>query len=72
MNYKVSLWWDSEGRSWIAESENFMGLALSHGSLDALMEQVKNALPDIIDDLTKGIIEFSMKRDVEVDYGELV
>jgi predicted RNase H-like HicB family nuclease len=72
MKYKVFMDWDDEGRYWVAESENFRGLVLAHGSLDALMEQVKSALPDVIDNLGKCTIEFTMKRELEMDYGELV
>ena len=63
MECKVSLTWDDEAYVWLASSEDVPGLALEAGSLDALMERVKYAVPDLLDikdtDLT---IDFRAER----------
>jgi predicted RNase H-like HicB family nuclease len=47
--YTVLLTWDDEAYVWLASSEDVPGLALEGGSLDALMERVKYAIPDLLD-----------------------
>jgi predicted RNase H-like HicB family nuclease len=47
--YTVLLNWDDEAYVWLASSEDVPGLALEAGSLDALMERVKYAVPDLLD-----------------------
>jgi hypothetical protein len=58
MECKVSLTWDNEAYVWLASSADVPGLALESSSLDALMERVKFAIPDLLDikdtDLTIG------------------
>ena len=49
MECNVSLTWDDEAYVWLAGSENVPGLALESGSLDALMERVKFAIPELLD-----------------------
>ena len=49
MECKVSLTWDDEAYVWLASSADVPGLALESGSLDALMERVKFAIPDLLD-----------------------
>jgi len=49
MEYRVSLNWDDEAYVWMASSDDVPGLALESGSLDALMERVKYAIPDLLD-----------------------
>jgi hypothetical protein len=39
--------WDDEARVWIAESEDIPGLILEAKPVDALIEEVKLAAPDI-------------------------
>jgi len=67
MEYKVSLSWDDEASVWLASSADVPGLALESGSLDALMERVKVAIPDLLDlkdtDLT---IDFRAERVAQV------
>jgi predicted RNase H-like HicB family nuclease len=67
MEYKVSLTWDDEAYVWLASSADVPGLALESGSLDALMERVKVAIPDLLDlkntDLT---IDFQAERMAQV------
>ena len=49
MECKVALTWDDEAYVWLASSADVPGLALESGSLDALMERVKFAIPDLLD-----------------------
>ena len=48
MECNVSLTWDDEAYVWLASSTDVPGLALESGSLDALMERVKIAIPDLL------------------------
>jgi len=41
--------WDSEAAVWYTTSDDIPGLLLESGSLDALIERVKIALPDLLD-----------------------
>ena len=67
MECKVSLIWDNEAYVWLASSADIPGLALESGSLDALMERVKFAIPDLLEikdtDLT---IDFQAERQSQV------
>lgn len=49
MEYMVNLLWDDEARVWVAEGENVPGLVLESGSFDALVEKVKNAIPELLE-----------------------
>lgn len=46
--YNVSLVWDPEAGVWIATSEDIVGLVLEGGSLDALIERVRFAAPELM------------------------
>ncbi|MCL2336524.1 MAG: DUF1902 domain-containing protein [Firmicutes bacterium] len=46
--YLVNLTWDDETAVWIATSENIPGLVLESGSLDALIERVRFAVPELL------------------------
>ena len=48
MEYKINFLWDDESSVWIAESDNIPGLVLESGSLDALVEKVKVAVPELL------------------------
>ena len=48
MEYTVDFLWDNETAVWIAESKNIPGLVLESGSLDALIEKVKFAVPELL------------------------
>jgi len=48
MEYVINFLWDDEASVWIAESENIPGLVLECGSLDALLEKVKVAVPELL------------------------
>ena len=63
MECKVSLTWDDEAYVWLASSDDIPGLALESGSLDALMERVKAAIPDLINERNTDItIDFRAER----------
>ncbi len=49
MEYKVNFTWDEEACVWIAQSDDIPGLVLEGGSLDALIERVRNAAPELIE-----------------------
>ena len=48
MEYKVNCTWDSEAGVWITQSDDIPGLVLEGGSLDALIERVRFAAPELI------------------------
>ena len=48
MEYIIDLLWDDEAAVWIAESNAIPGLVLESGSLDALIEKVKFAVPELL------------------------
>ena len=45
----ITFLWDDEAAVWIAESQDVPGLILESGSFDALVERVKNAVPDLLE-----------------------
>ena len=47
--YVINFKWDEEACVWIALSDDVPGLVLEHGSLDALMERVRVAVPELLD-----------------------
>ena len=49
MEYKVNFIWDEEADVWIAQSDDIPGLILEGGSLDALIERVRFAAPELIE-----------------------
>ncbi len=44
----MNLTWDNEAAVWIATSETIEGLVLESGSLDALIERVRFAVPELL------------------------
>lgn len=48
MEYNVLFTWDEEAGVWIAESDDIPGLVLESGSLDALIERVRYAAPELL------------------------
>ena len=46
--YVINFSWDEEALVWIALSDDIPGLVLEHGSLDALIERVKVAAPELL------------------------
>ena len=49
MEYKVNLLWDDEACVWVATSEDVPGLVLESGSVDALIEKVRYAVPELLE-----------------------
>jgi predicted RNase H-like HicB family nuclease len=67
MECNVSLTWDDEAYVWLASSPDVPGLALESGSLDALMERVKIAIPDLLDIKDTNVtIDFRAERLTQV------
>ena len=46
--YVVLLSWDKEASVWIVSSDDIPGLVLESGSLDALIERVRFAAPELL------------------------
>jgi hypothetical protein len=46
--YTINLSWDDEAAVWIANSRDIPGLVLESGSLDALIERVRFAVPELL------------------------
>lgn len=49
MNYDIKLMWDNEADVWIATSDDIDGLVLESGSIDALIQRVRFAVPELIE-----------------------
>ncbi len=49
MEYTVNMTWDEEAAVWIAESDEIIGLVLEGGSIDALIERVRFAVPELLE-----------------------
>jgi hypothetical protein len=63
--YHVNLGWDNEAYVWTATSNDVPGLVLESGSLDALIEEVKYAVPDLME-VRDAVIDFKAERLAEV------
>lgn len=67
---RVSFQWDDENSVWIATSEDVKGLVLESGSLDALLERVRIAIPELLalNSMEPEIIDYSFvaRRDDRV------
>lgn len=48
MRCEIKFQWDSEAAVWIATSDDVPGLVLESGSFDALLERVKQAVPELV------------------------
>ena len=49
IEYDIMLTWDDEASVWIAESDDIPGLILESASFDDLIERVKCAIPDLLE-----------------------
>ena len=49
MEYTINFIWDDEAAVWIAQSDDIPGLVLESGSLDALIERVRFAAPELLE-----------------------
>ena len=67
--YDIHLMWDDEARVWIAHNDE-IPIVLENGSLDLLMEQVRLAVPEILELNGKEhedvYLEFTTKRRAKV------
>jgi len=67
--YEILLIWDDDARVWIAHNDD-IPLVLENGSLDLLMEQVRLAVPEILELNGKEhedvYLDFSTKRRAKV------
>ena len=48
MRCEIRFQWDAEEAVWIATSKDVPGLVLESGSFDALVERVKQAVPELL------------------------
>ncbi len=48
MEYVIHFTWDNEANVWTATSDDIPGLVLESGSLDALMERTRYAVPELL------------------------
>lgn len=48
MEYVINFTWDNETNVWTATSDDIPGLVLESGSLDALMERARYAVPELL------------------------
>jgi hypothetical protein len=48
MEYIIKTLWDAEAAVWVATSDDIPGLVLESGSLDALIERVRTAVPELL------------------------
>ena len=48
MSYIIKLQWDNKAAVWIATSKDVPGLVLESGSFDALVDRVKQAVPEML------------------------
>jgi hypothetical protein len=48
IEYRVNFLWDEDTAVWVATSDEILGLVLESGSLDALMERVRFAAPELL------------------------
>lgn len=49
MEYTANLQWDPEAAVWVATSDDIIGLALESGSVDALIERLRYAVPELLE-----------------------
>lgn len=62
---RINFTWDNEACVWIATSDDVFGLILEHDSLDALVERVRLAVPELL------ALEGTLSDDISLDYGML-
>ena len=59
---RVDFTWDAESAVWIATSDDVEGLVLESGSFDALVERVRNAVPELLalNGSAPGVVDLSL------------
>ena len=67
--YDILLMWDDEAGVWIAQNDD-IPIVLENGSLDLLMEQVRLAVPEILElngkEYEDVYLDFTTKRRAKV------
>jgi len=65
MEHTVQANWDEEAGVWIATSDTIPGLVLESGSLDALIEKVRFAVPELLslNDIQKDNIQLFFRSE---------
>ena len=48
MELTIRAIWDDEARVWVAESDDVPGVVLESGSMDALIERLRYAVPEML------------------------
>ena len=71
MIYAINAIWDAEAEVWIAQSDDVPGLILESGSLDALIERLKFAIPEMLELNGKKSDQFAFcfRSERQVIYG---
>ena len=49
MEYTAKLQWDADAAVWIATGDDIAGLVMDSGSVDALIERVGYAVPELLE-----------------------
>ena len=57
MEYTINLIWDKEAGVWVATSEDVKGLVLESSSPDSLIERVKIAIPELLEEKSEYVGE---------------
>ena len=48
MDLLIKMQWDADAQVWVAESDDVPGLVMESGSLDALIERLRFAVPELL------------------------
>ena len=72
--YPVNIIWDPEAEVWVATSSDIGGLVLESGSLDALIEKIKYAVPELLelnmgDKVTALPLSIKTERTIDIKVG---
>lgn len=72
--YIVNIIWDSDAEVWVATSSDITGLVLESGSLDALIEKIKHAAPELLelnegDKVTALPVSIKAERTIDIKVG---
>jgi len=65
MRCEIKFLWDTEEAVWIATSKDVPGLVLESGSFDALVERVKQAVPELLKLNNGGVEDFRLSFSIE-------
>jgi hypothetical protein len=63
--YTIDVIWDDEASVWVATSKDIAGLVLESGSIDALIERVRFAAPELLalNGTTEKVIPFYFRSE---------